>query len=236
MSSPEDMQAFQPPARIGRKRWVALGSAVLYLASLVVVLADSSPEFWGMNPFMTAFMGIFGLIFLWPVYAVYLLVLTLVFRRKEVSLAVRRRWFLGLPLALLAGAALDLAYQDGPAGSLAWIVRDGEPVRTAHAVHTVHVSTLMMDRELAWFAIDPGELQMLIRRNQLMPTNGINLCNLLSEDMIMGRSTVAERIPVFRDPVYFRQAGLDEVGHYYEVIVLTNPARDAAVWYERYDR
>ena len=188
-----------------------------------------------MNLPFVAFTTAISLIFLLPAYAVYLLIVTLVLRRKSLSIRATRCWFLGLPTLLLIGAILISLNHARPSVAISWITQ-GKPTKSIHSVHAARVSTMMADRQIAWFQIDPSELRGLIAQHQLMQTNGIDIRDFLTNDWVMKKTDIAERIPSFQDSIYYARVGSDEVQHYFQVFVLTNPNHDAAVWYSTYDR
>jgi hypothetical protein len=231
----ENQSTIDKPTSPWRAGWVAIGSGIIFLAMFIFLLSDDSTDFWMMNLPFVAFATAMSLIFLLPAYAIYLLIVTLVFRRKILSIRAGRRWFLGLPTLLLVGAILIWLNQARPSVAVSWITQ-GNPVKSIHSVHAAHVSTMMSDRQIAWFQIDPSELRSLIAQHQLVQTNGIDIRDFLTNDWVMRRSTIAERIPSFTVPIYYALFGSDEVQHPYRVIVLTNPNHDSAVWYSTYDR
>jgi hypothetical protein len=208
---------------------------MVIMAMFIFLLCDNSPDFWIMNLAFVAFTTGISLIFLLPAYAIYLFIVTLVFRRKTLSIRAGRRWFLGLPTLLLIGAILISLNQARPSVEVSWITQ-GKRAKSIHSVYAARVSTMMSDRQIAWFQIDPGALRSLIAQHQLVQTNGINLPDLLSSDWVVGRSTIAERVPSFPVPIYYALFGSDQFQHPYRVIVLTNPKHDAAIWYSTYDR
>ena len=59
----------------------------------------------------------------------------------------------------------------------------------------------------------------------------MNVYDLVSSDWVMGQSGIAERIPLFRETVYYARFGSDEFQHPFRLVVLTNPSHDTAVWY-----
>lgn len=235
MNIQEDQSKTKTPASPWRAGWVAIGSGIIVLAMFIFLLGDSSPDFWIMNLPFVAFTTAISLVFLLPAYAIYLLLIKLVFRRKTLSDRARRFWFLGLPTLLLMGAILISLNQARPSVAIAWITQ-GKPAGSIHSVHSARVSTMMADRQIAWFQIDPGELRSLIAQHQLVQTNGINMPDMLSSDWVVGRSSIAERAPSFPVPVYYALFGSDQFQHPYRVVVLTNPEHDAAIWYSTYDR
>lgn len=235
MNTTENQSTVDKPVSPWRARWVAMGGGVIILAMFVFLLNDDSPDFWMMSLPFVAFTTAISFIFLLPAYAIYLFIVTLVFRRKTLSTRARRRWFLGLPSLLLIGAILMSLNQARPSVAISWITR-GNPAKSIHSVHSARVSTMMADRQIAWFQIDPGELRSLIAQHQLMQTNGIDLRDFLTNDWVMRKTDIAERIPSFHDAICYARVGSDDVQHYFQVFVLTNPNRDAAIWYSTYDR
>jgi len=235
VNTTENQSTIEKPASPWRAGWVAIGSVIIILGIFVFLLCDDSPDFWVMSLPFVGFTTAISLVFLLPAYAIYLFIITLVFRRKTLSTRAGRRWFLGLPTLLLIGAFLISLNQARPTIAISWITH-GKPAKSIHSVHYSRVSTMMADRQIAWFQIEPSELRGLIAQHQLVLTNGMDIRDFLTNDWVMKRSSVAERIPSFPDSVYYARFGSDEFQHPYRLIVLTNPNHDAAVWYSTYDR
>jgi hypothetical protein len=235
MNAPDEQQTAKTKPILWRKRWVAAGCGIISVAMFVLLLGDNSPDFWVMSFPFTALTTALSLLFVLPAYVVYLAVVMAIFSRRTLSVTARRHWFLGLPTVLLIGVILISANQARPTVAIRWVTR-GKSYKSIRSVRTARASTMMSDRRVAWFQIGSGELKDLIAQHQLTPTNGISLNGILCSDLIMGQSTIAERIPSFRDPIYYARFGSDDDQHPYRVIVLTHPGHDAAVWYSTYDR
>ena len=235
VNSTENQQINPLPVSQWRMGWAGLGCGMIILALFFFLLNDTSPEFWVINLPFVAFTTAISLIFILPAYIVYLAIAMMVFRRMTISIAAKRRWFLGVPTLLLFGAIIISLNQARPSVAVSWITQ-GKPAKNIHSVHSSRVSTMMADRQIAWFQIEPSELRGLIAQHQLVQTNGIDIRDFLTNDWVMKRSTIAERIPSFPDSVYYARFGSDDFQHTYRLIVLTNPNHDAAVWYSTYDR
>jgi len=219
-----------------RKRWIAFGCAIIFLAVWIFLLCDGcSPEFWWDNSLFVAFLSVASLVVLGPAYLIYFGIAVRFLRRRTLSIAAGRRWLLGLPVLLLIGAVLYSANRARPTVKIRWVTQ-GKTVKSIHSVHAAHLSTMMSDRRIAWFQINSEELRGLIGQHQLAMTNGVDLRGLLTSDQFIGQTTIPDRIPSFHNPVCYARRGSDEYQHFFSVFVLTNPNHDAAVWYTAYDR
>ena len=226
----------KPSDFVWRQSWVAGGFAILALAAGIFFWYDTCPlEFWREGMLWAAIVSAISMAVLLPAYLLYVGVVGLVIRRTKLSVAARRRWCLGVPVLLLMAVILYSANRARPTVAIQWVLQ-GKTFRSIRSVHAAHLSTMMSDRRIAWFEIDPGELRGLIDQHQLVLTNSVNLHGLLSSDQVLGQRGIADRIPSFPEQVCYARNGSDDFRHPFSLIVLTNPRYDAAVWYSTYDR
>ena len=93
----------------------------------------------------------------------------------------------------------------------------------------------MSSRHIAWFDVDPAQLRVAIRENELIATNGINLSQLLRNDRIIGGTSIPDKIPEISNPVCYFQ-DWHELNFSTRQYLFTTPAHDKAVWYYTHDR
>ena len=212
---------------------------VFVAAGILLVCDTCSPDFWseGEGFLFAIFTTLFSMVILWPAYLVYAIIVLKIFRRRNSSFVVTRRWLLGLPVLLLICAALVSANNMRPTVAIRWISK-GKTVRSIHSVHASHLSLMMSDRWVAWFKIDPEELRGLIAQHQLAITNITSFSEVLRmrRDHVLGETEIADRAPSFADAVCYARVGSDEFQHQFSIFALTNPDHNTAIWYMAYDR
>ncbi len=224
------------PAKTRHALLLVIGIAILAVVVVFVMLCETaSADFWPEGFPFAMLTSVMSLVMLLPAYLLYFGIAHSVFRRKQFSFAVRRRWLLGPPVLALICGLIHVVNHASPTASIQWILQ-GKPAKSIHSLHASHVTLLMSDRSIAWFRIDPEELNHLIAQHQLAITNDVNFAELLGGDRVFGRNGFANRIPSFRDPICYARVGSDDDQHPWSVYVLTNPAHDEAVWYASDDR
>jgi hypothetical protein len=224
------------PAKPRHALLLVIGIAILAVVVFFVMLCEiASADFWLEGFSFAMISSVVFLVLLLLAYLLYFGILHSVFRRKQFSIAVRRRWFLGPPILVLIYGLIHVVNNASPTAAIQWILQ-GKPAKSIHSVHASHLTLLMSDRSIAWFKIVPEDLDNLIAQHQLTITNGVNFGELLSGDRVFGRIEFANRIPSFDDPICYARVGSDDAQHPYSVYLLTNPRHDEAVWYASYDR
>lgn len=228
-----------PPENPAKTRYAILlviGIAILAVVVFFVMLCETaSADFWPEGFPFAMLSSVMFLVMLLPAYLIYFGIVHSIFRRKQLSFAVRRRWLLGPPVLVLVCGLIYVVNHASPTASIQWILQ-GKPAKSIHKLHSSHITLLMSDRSIAWFRIAPEELDNLIAQHQLTITNDVNFAQLLNGDRVFGPTGIASRIPSFWDPICYARVGSDDAQHPYGVYVFTNPGHDEAVWYASYDR
>ena len=193
-----------------------------------------STDFWPSAIAFAAFTTAVSLIFVLPGYLAFAGLIVLVLNRAKLSDAARKRWLIGPPFVFLLGVLLFLGNEARPSVAIRKIIPRGTPKNIRH-FHYAHTVELMSSRHIARFEVEPTELRAAIQENGLIATNGISLNELLSNDRIIGKTSIPDEIPEIRNSVcYFHE--WHELNFSTRKYLFTTPAHDKAVWYYAHDR
>ncbi|PYJ92744.1 MAG: hypothetical protein DME23_27000 [Verrucomicrobia bacterium] len=119
-----DVRQNTSEAAVSRKtgRWITLGLVVIVFADTLIMLEDSSTEFWPRAIVFAAFVTAMSMAFVLPGYLAFSGIAVMILNRTRLSEAARKRWLLGPPLIVLIGVLLSLANHARPSVAIRRII------------------------------------------------------------------------------------------------------------------